>query len=135
VAASGFLASSYSLFATNVVAQAWLFVYPCGGWGDDISLGMDSITLFGSIVGMILIGHLSDLKGRRRVYGWELAILIFSTIGLVQAGAGYMYDSGVSHSMDIYSWIAGYRFLLGFAIGADESLYFIQALVGFLDFT
>jgi PHS family inorganic phosphate transporter-like MFS transporter len=73
---------------------------------------------------MLIVGHAADLFGRKRLYGWELVIIIVATMGLVQAGEGYMYEDNErvsQHSMDIYAWIAWWRSLLGFGIGAGES--------------
>lgn len=73
---------------------------------------------------MLIVGHTADLFGRKRLYGLELIVIIVATMGLVQAGEGYMYqdNAGVSqHSMDVYAWIAWWRTLLGFGIGAGES--------------
>jgi len=85
VSASGFLASSYSLFATNVIKPALYFVYPpCGRLGDDAGLVIDEVTLAGTAAGMFLAGHLADLWGRKKLYGLELAILLVATAGVMQ---------------------------------------------------
>lgn len=54
-------------------------------------------------------------------------MLVVATTGVLQAGSGFMYDGTLEtgeifekSSMDIYSWIAWWRFLLGFGIGADK---------------
>jgi MFS transporter, PHS family, inorganic phosphate transporter len=124
VAASGFLASSYSLFSTSVTTPALYFVYPpCGRLAGKASLIIDQLTLVGTVLGMLIVGHTADLFGRKRLYGLELVIIIVATMGLVQAGEGYMYvdqRNVTQHSMDIYSWIGWWRALLGFGIGAGE---------------
>jgi len=124
VAASGFLASSYSLFATNVIKAAWYFVYPpCGRLNHDAGLAIDEITLVGTAVGMLFAGHFADLWGRKRLYGLELAILIVATFGVIMASEGFMVKNAndtYSYSTDFYSWIGWWRFLLGIGIGAEE---------------
>jgi MFS transporter, PHS family, inorganic phosphate transporter len=125
VAASGFLASSYSLFATNVVMPSLFYVYPpCGRLSDNASDVIDLLTFIGAVVGMVSMGHLADRSGRKRLYGLELAILIIATMGVVQASEGFMADNPegtYDHSMDIYAWISWWRFILGIGIGAGVS--------------
>ncbi|KAK3324856.1 major facilitator superfamily domain-containing protein [Apodospora peruviana] len=135
VAASGFLASSYSLFATNVIKPAWYFVYkPCGRLNHDAGLAIDEVTLVGTAVGMLLGGHLADLWGRKKLYGLELATLIIATFGVVMASEGFMVTTSddsnnnpASSSMDFYDWIVWWRFLLGIGIGAEYPLSAIIA--------
>ncbi|PKS13143.1 hypothetical protein jhhlp_000485 [Lomentospora prolificans] len=126
VAASGFLASSYSLFSTNVVTPAVNYIYPaCGRLGKDSGSVIDLLTLVGTIIGMLTVGHLADRAGRKRLYGFELCILIIATIGMVQAGEGFMYqlDDGIKYegSMNMYAWIAWWRTTLGYGIGAEAT--------------
>ncbi|KAM5344428.1 hypothetical protein ACJ41O_012964 [Fusarium nematophilum] len=128
VAASGFLASSYSLFAVDILSIALFYVYPpCGRLGDNPSLLIDELTLVGTILGMLLMGHLADRSGRKKWYGAELAILIVATMGMVQSSPGFMFmktedDKDPERSMNVYSWIAWWRFLLGIGIGAEYPL-------------
>src|SRR5438477_7781012 len=58
------------------------------------------ITLAGSAVGMLLFGFLADKLGRKKLYGVELVIVIFGTLGVVQCSAGYNQQS-----MDIEGWM------------------------------
>ncbi|EWY84203.1 hypothetical protein FOYG_13967 [Fusarium oxysporum NRRL 32931] len=123
VAASGFLASSYSLFSVDILSIALFYVYPpCNRLGQDPGLIIDELTLTGTILGMLLMGHLADRSGRKKWYGAELTILIVATIGMVQASEGYTAVKITRSSMNIYSWIAWWRFLLGFGIGAEYPL-------------
>ncbi|KAF9766687.1 hypothetical protein IL306_000874 [Fusarium sp. DS 682] len=123
VAASGFLASSYSLFSVDILSIALFYVFPpCSRLGQDPGLIIDELTLTGTILGMLLMGHLADRSGRKKWYGAELTILIVATIGMVQASEGYTAVEMPKSSMNIYSWIAWWRFLLGFGIGAEYPL-------------
>ncbi|KAK5652692.1 hypothetical protein OQA88_10286 [Cercophora sp. LCS_1] len=130
VAASGFLASSYSLFSTNVITPAISFVSPaCGRLGSEPGQVIDLLTLLGSITGMLVMGHFADRAGRKRLYGLELAILIVATMGVVQASEGFTYvapDGNSQRSMDMYAWLAWWRAALGFGIGAE---YPISAII------
>lgn len=119
MAASGFLASSFSLFATNVINTSLFYVYPpLDSLSGHASLVLDEITLAGSIVGMVFMGHFADRAGRKRLYGVELAVVIVATFGVIQASDGLMVQTGLK-SMDIYSWLSWWRILLGFGIGAE----------------
>jgi MFS family permease len=81
---------------------------------------------------MLCIGHLADRAGRKRLYGGELAILIFATMGVVQASDGFMIqvpgkqNGNYNAAMDIYDWISWWRFMLGFGIGAEVSFRFVD---------
>jgi len=50
---------------------------------------LDELTLSGAAIGMVSAGILADLYGRKKLYGFELALLIVSTLGLVQASEGF----------------------------------------------
>jgi PHS family inorganic phosphate transporter-like MFS transporter len=126
VGASGFLATSYTLFVTNVVKQLLFYVYPpCSRLGSNAGMVMDELTLVGAAIGMLGAGHMADLWGRKALYGFELALLIFATLGVTQASEGFLFrrpDGTDEYSMDIYSWLSWWRFWLGCAIGAEASL-------------
>lgn len=71
---------------------------------------------------MVLFGHFADRGGRKRLYGWELIILILATMGLVLSSQGYMgieKDGHARSSMGIYASIIFFRCVLGFGIGAE----------------
>jgi len=125
VAASGFLASSYGLFATNVIKPALYYVYPpCGRLNSHAGVVIDQLTLLGTALGMLGAGHCADLWGRKKLYGFELAILVIATLGVVQASEGFRaqnIDGTYRDTMNIYAWISWWRFALGIGIGAEES--------------
>ena len=116
VSATGFFTDSYALFATNVILPSLAYLY----WPDTTSgkpeLTINCITLFGSLCGQLLFGILADIYGRRRLYGLELVIVIFGTLGMAQA------STGLNHSMDIMGWIIFWRFFMGLGIGAEYPL-------------
>ncbi|KAJ5175440.1 major facilitator superfamily domain-containing protein [Penicillium canariense] len=116
VAASGFLTDSYALFATNVILPLLAFLY----WPDRADrlpeLYINVATLAGSVVGQLLFGWLTDRLGRRKLYGLELVLVIFATLGMSQA------SNGMYNNMNILSWIIFYRFFLGMGIGAEYPL-------------
>jgi PHS family inorganic phosphate transporter-like MFS transporter len=127
VAASGFFTDSYNLFgtsareqktnantgrfSTNVILPSLAFVFwpnDRGTWREDL---INGLTLLGAVVGMILFGYLADRFGRTRLYGIELAIVIFSTIGIASS------NTGVGHDMSILGWLSAWRFVMGIGIG------------------
>lgn len=116
VSASGFLTDSYALFATNVILPILAFLY----WPEETKGGpelkINIITLVGSVVGQVVFGWLADKIGRRKLYGLELVLVIFATLGMAQA------STGLYNNMNILSWIMFYRFFLGMGIGAEYPL-------------
>lgn len=116
VAASGFLTDSYALFATNVILPILSFLYWPGESSRRPGLYINAATLAGSAVGQLLFGWLTDRLGRRKLYGLELVLVIFATLGMAQSSTG-RYDN-----MDILKWIIFYRFFLGMGIGAEYPL-------------
>lgn len=111
VAASGFFTTSYSIFAINVIGPSLSYVYPdCGLGGSTNSLVINITTLTGTMVGMLLFGHLADRYGRKAVYGLELSIVVVATVGMTTASAGHM------NSMNVYGWIFFWRTMLGIGI-------------------
>jgi PHS family inorganic phosphate transporter-like MFS transporter len=115
VAASGFFTDSYNLFSTNVILPSLAFVY----WTEDVHTWRETVinamTLLGSIFGMILFGYLADKYGRTRLYGVELVIVVFSTIGVASSSAGF-------NDMNVLGWLCAWRFVMGVGIGAEYPL-------------
>ena len=116
MASSGFFTDSYNLSAANVIIVMLNYVY----WPTDTSntqeLKINIPTLFGSLVGMLIFGLLADIYGRRKLYGLELIVVIFGTLGIVAASTGY------DGSMDIIGWLIFWRFFMGMGIGAEYPL-------------
>lgn len=125
VAATGFFTDSYNLFASNIILPCLAFVY----WGSEheanLEITINALTLAGSTVGMVIFGFLADKYGRQRLYGIELMIVIFSTIGLAQSSVGWMNHSQDRFSMRADSWIMAWRFIMGIGIGRILLIYFI----------
>ncbi|KAH8701555.1 major facilitator superfamily domain-containing protein, partial [Talaromyces proteolyticus] len=116
VASSGFFTDSYNLFAVNVILPSLSYIY----WPDETSdvpdLKINALTLSGSVVGMVVFGILADTYGRRKLYGIELMVVIFGTLGTVQA------SSGSNNSMSVLGWLMFWRFFMGIGIGAEYPL-------------
>jgi len=65
-------------------------------------------TILGMIFGGVLIGYITDLKGRRYVYLWDMVFFILFTV--------------LSAVASDYLQLLFYRLLLGVAIGADYAI-------------
>ncbi|KAK3386805.1 major facilitator superfamily domain-containing protein [Podospora didyma] len=122
VGASGFFATSYGFITNSVIKPALYYLYPPCGRLDNAGMVLDELTLVAMVIGMLAAGHLADRWGRKKLYGFELTILIIATLGVVQASEGFRSqyaDGSYEYTMDIYSWIAWWRMLLGLGIGAE----------------
>lgn len=116
MASSGFFTDSYNLFAANVILPSLGYIYWPDAQDGLPELKINVSTLFGSLVGMLVFGVLADIYGRRKLYGLELIVVIFGTLGIVQASTGY------DGSMDIMGWLIFWRFFMGAGIGAEYPL-------------
>lgn len=116
VSASGFFTDSYALFATNVILPSLAYLYWPNTTNNHPELTINCVTLGGSMCGQIFFGVLADLYGRRRLYGVELVMVIFATLGMAQA------STGLKNSMSIMGWIVFWRFVIGMGIGAEYPL-------------
>jgi PHS family inorganic phosphate transporter-like MFS transporter len=116
VASSGFFTDSYNLFAINVIYPSIAYVYwPNESTGVHES-NINIITLAGSLLGQLVFGYLADRYGRTRMYGFELLLVIFSTIGVATSSTGT--DGSMSFIALLYCW----RFVTGVGIGAEYPL-------------
>ncbi|KAF5008416.1 hypothetical protein FDECE_5322 [Fusarium decemcellulare] len=126
VAASGFLASSYSLFAVDILSIALFKVYPPEGrLGGDPGLVIDELTLTGTILGMLLMGHLADRSGRKKWYGAELAVLLVATMGMVQSSEGLTENIDGKNERSMIS-LGALRNLRGNADDEDQMLLVVD---------
>lgn len=113
VAGVGFFTDAYDLFALNVVLPILGFVYWDGEIPQSYETALICATLAGTLIGQVLFGVLADIHGRRKIYGLELLVVIFATLGVA------MSATGERKSMDIVGWLIFWRFTMG--IGRDSS--------------
>jgi PHS family inorganic phosphate transporter-like MFS transporter len=116
VSASGFFTDSYALFATNTILPSLAYIYWPSSSSNHPQLIINCVTLMGSVCGQALFGFLADKWGRRKLYGVDLVIVIFGTLGMAQV------SSGANQSMSILWWIIFWRFTLGIGIGGEYPL-------------
>lgn len=91
-------------------------VYWQGDVPSEYQFGMNVATLLGSMIGQVLFGTLADRYGRRKMYGLELFVTIFASLGFAAA------SPGVNNSMSMIGWLIFWRFVMGAGIGADYPL-------------
>jgi MFS transporter, PHS family, inorganic phosphate transporter len=91
------------------------YVYWAQDRNSDHQTGINSVTLSGCIVGQIVLGILADIRGRKKLYGWELAILTASSLGVAMSSAGESVNG--ESSMRITAWLLFVRFVAGVGIG------------------
>lgn len=91
-------------------------VYWNGTLPTHFQLALNVSTLLGSMIGQVLFGILADIYGRRKVYGFELVVTIFASLGFAAA------SPGVNGSMSLIGWLIFWRIIMGAGIGADYPL-------------
>ena len=130
----GFFTGSYTLFISSTILPMLGFVYWHDATISSHETAFNNATTAGCIVGMVSFGLFADKFGRRKMYGWELVVLMAGTMGVVMSSTGYIpldesdgenlgsidYDS--FGSMDVQSWLLFWRFLSGIGIGGEYPL-------------
>ncbi|KAH0551755.1 hypothetical protein GP486_007026 [Trichoglossum hirsutum] len=116
VAGVGFLTDAYDIFAVNMVLPMLAVVFWGGKMPLSVTTSINSATLFGTFVGQLTFGVLADRYGRKKMYGLELLIVIFATLGMA------LSSKGAANSIHIIGWLIFWRLLMGFGIGGDYPL-------------
>jgi PHS family inorganic phosphate transporter-like MFS transporter len=130
VASSGFFTDSYNLFVINVIFPSIAYVYwPNESTGGARESNINIITFAGSMFGQLLFGYLADRYGRTQLYGIELLLVIFSTIGVATSSAGFStisvptsYGGWKGSSMSFAAMLYSWRVVTGIGIGAGHPL-------------
>lgn len=119
VAGVGFFTDSYDLFVLNLITNMLGMVY----WQNPDALGVmptsaqtavKAATSGGAVIGQVGFGWLSDLIGRRKMYGVELGIIVFATLA--------QSLSSSSPSMSFTGLMIFWRVVMGIGIGGDYPL-------------
>ncbi|KAI0671888.1 phosphate transporter [Trametes maxima] len=117
VAGVGFFtdAQVYDIFAINIASVMLGYVY---GHGQKLSpnqdLGVKVATPVGTVIGQLVFGWLADVYGRKRIYGYELMLMIVASFGQALAGQ--------AHGVNIIGVLVVWRFVMGVGIGGDYPL-------------
>ncbi|KAI0141821.1 phosphate permease [Xylariaceae sp. FL1272] len=128
VAGIGFFLDSYDIFAINLVTTLLGVVFWQGtpkdaiyGYGGNegelpvsVSQTLKASTSAGIIIGQILFGWLADKYGRRKMYGVELGIIVFSTLACTLVAA--------SQAVSFTGLMTFWRVMMGVGIGGDYPL-------------
>jgi MFS transporter, PHS family, inorganic phosphate transporter len=127
VAGIGFFTDSYNIFAINLVTSLLGMVFwqgdpiPGSNSGgnngvlpDSVNTALKAATSGGAVIGQLGFGWLADVVGRRRMYGVELAIIVFATFAQALAAPSYT----VTMTGIMIFW----RVLMGIGIGGDYPL-------------
>lgn len=120
VAGIGFFTDAYDIFAINLVTSMLGVVYwqtarsKPGSIPSSADTAIKVATSGGTVIGQVGFGMLADIVGRKRMYGLELILIIFTT--LAQA------LSAPSPAMSIVGLLVFWRVLMGIGIGGDYPL-------------
>jgi PHS family inorganic phosphate transporter-like MFS transporter len=115
VAGVGFFADAYDIFAINIAAQMLGYVYTKSHTlNTNQDLGVKVAAPVGTLIGQLLFGWLADVVGRKRMYGFELIIIIIGTFGQTICGEG--------PTVGIIGALICWRFFMGIGVGGDYPL-------------
>ncbi|KAK9765406.1 hypothetical protein K7432_006300 [Basidiobolus ranarum] len=115
VAGIGFFTDAYDIFIINLAVPMMGYVYYAENNNKvpkEFEGPLKGATAFGTLIGQLLFGYLSDKLGRKKMYGSELIIIIFATFCCAIAGS---WGKGVN----VIAVLALWRFILGIGIGGD----------------
>jgi PHS family inorganic phosphate transporter-like MFS transporter len=107
------------IFSVNMVVPMLEVVYWQGEnehVQNNYKVALSISTLGGALVGQIMFGVAADIWGRRKMYGLELIVLIFTTIGLA------LSSEGAFGSMSVIGLLIFWRFSMGLGLGGDYPL-------------
>lgn len=117
IAGLGLFTSAYEIFAINMAVTMLGIVYWQGkdsGSGKvpfSIEAAIKVATLSGAAIGHPLFGWLADRIGRRRVYGYGLVVIIFTTLSQVVSSS--------SRSLTMSGLLIFWRVVMGVGIGGN----------------
>ncbi|KAH9942537.1 MFS general substrate transporter [Epithele typhae] len=114
IAGVGFFLDAYDLFIINPVAT--MLQYRLYG-GHSLPPGLEGFIKaganIGSVIGQFAFGYSADYFGRKAVYGKELMLIIFATIGIICDPTGAISANGA------LIWLGVWRIILGIGVGGD----------------
>ncbi|GAN02238.1 MFS transporter, PHS family, inorganic phosphate transporter [Mucor ambiguus] len=111
---AGFFTDSYDVFIINLVTPMLGYVYYASNNNklpadiEGIVKGMASV---GTLIGQLFFGFLGDILGRK-IYGFELLIIIVGTINCATASSAVRGVSAIG-------FLGFWRLILGIGIGGD----------------
>ncbi|CAO3622797.1 unnamed protein product [Cunninghamella echinulata] len=111
---AGFFTDSYDVFIINLVTPMLGYVYYAENGGkmpSDIEGVIKGMASVGTLIGQLVFGFMGDIFGRK-IYGFELLIIIIGTINCATSASAI---KGVSAIGFLGLW----RLFLGIGIGGD----------------
>ncbi|RDW64028.1 hypothetical protein BP5796_10530 [Coleophoma crateriformis] len=123
VAGIGFFTDSYDIFAINLITEMLGMVFwqgePSAGGNrgelpTSVGTALKAATSGGAVIGQLGFGWLADRVGRRKMYGVELAIIVFATLAQALAAP--------SQAVTITGLLIWWRVMMGIGIGGDYPL-------------
>ncbi|TIB85892.1 MFS general substrate transporter [Wallemia mellicola] len=121
IASTGFFIDAYDLFIINLALPAISLVAFGTPSSSPTQISLSGGTFkaaanIGCVVGQLGFGLLSDIFGRKAVYGKEMMIIIIATIFIISPpSVGEHGFSGV----DLFTWLTVWRVILGIGVGGD----------------
>lgn len=118
IAGTGFFSDAYDIFIIGLVMPMIGFIYfdHAKGTLPSFQGPVKGASSVGTLVGQLLFGYLGDALGRKKIYGFELILIILGTIMSI-AAPSYLGGWG------ILIWLFVFRMtLLGVGIGGDYPL-------------
>ncbi|KAI8073833.1 major facilitator superfamily domain-containing protein [Gongronella butleri] len=113
-AGAGFFTDSYDVFIINLVTPMLGYIYYADNGNkmpsstEGIIKGMSSV---GTLIGQLLFGFMGDIFGRK-IYGFELMIIIIGTINCATSASAIRGVSAIG-------FLGLWRLILGVGIGGD----------------
>ncbi|KAK7454530.1 hypothetical protein VKT23_011284 [Stygiomarasmius scandens] len=117
VAGAGFFTDAYDIFAINIASRMLGYVYG-HATGQNLNtnqdLGVKVATPIGNLFGQLFFGWLADAVGRKKMYGFELMIIIIGSFAQALSGS--------APAVGIIGVLIVWRFIMGVGIGGDYPL-------------
>lgn len=117
-AGAGFFTDSYDIFIINLVTPMLGYVYyPYNNnkMPSDIEGVVKGMTSVGTLLGQLFFGFLGDILGRK-IYGFELMIIIIGTINCATS-------SSTIRGVSAIAFLGLWRLVLGFGIGGKHIMH------------
>ena len=119
VAGIGFFTDSYDIIAINLITSTlgmvfWHEAPNNGTLPTSVNTALKTAASAGAVVGQLGFGWLADVVGRRKMYGLELAIIVFATLA--------QSLSSPSRAVSLTGLLVFWRVVMGIGIGGDYPL-------------